>query len=108
MAEKCKVCGITLQDTTKEICEVCEDINKIKSHIKREEKKLQPKSITREVRIKCIGCNKEQLITTSNPEMYTEEVRKTWKCFQCSFGKKKKVQDCSSEDTNTTIGEQNG
>lgn len=35
------------------------------------------------VYIKCIRCNKEDKIHTNNKELYTEEVRKNWKCIFC-------------------------
>ena len=36
------------------------------------------------IRLKCCNCRKPFSIDTSNPDMYTPEVRKTWKCVFCA------------------------
>ena len=38
----------------------------------------------------CCMCKKEVAVRTTTPEIYTDEVRKTWTCYPCSLKMPKK------------------
>lgn len=37
------------------------------------------------IKVECISCHKIDRIRVNNPELYTEEVQKKYKCFLCSI-----------------------
>jgi len=53
-------------------------IKKIKSQTK----------LIHSVKLVCSTCKKEFFINTTKPELYTNEIKKSWKCLTCKLFKK--------------------
>ena len=54
--------------------------SKIKKEIKK--RKLKKRHI---LELTCCKCNKTYLIRVNNPDIYTDEVIKNWKCLNCNY-----------------------
>jgi hypothetical protein len=88
--KRCKLCEGRLEDATKDYCSYCEPT---KSEVKvQKAKKKEPKYADNRifVKLKCTGgCGRTYNVRTTNPEVYTPEVRAKWKCLLCKEGPSK-------------------
>jgi hypothetical protein len=69
-------------------------MSKYNSHeqLKRVRKRLSEMGLNKKrkfVHLTCNKCKKLTDIRVNNPDIYTEELRKTWVCYLCSSGGKK-------------------
>jgi hypothetical protein len=85
---KCKVCETTLEEG-QDLCQFCLDLSKQETKVEVKVKKIKhnPLPQPKYVDLKCSNelCNKKVRVRVNNPELYTEEVKKTWKCVNCDI-----------------------
>lgn len=49
-------------------------------------KEVKEKSRLGELRLACCVCGIEEYVTTSRPELYTDDIRKKFKCVKHKYG----------------------
>jgi len=83
---RCKCCESKLEENEQTYCKYCAPTSN--AQIKTVKK---PKPTVEDnrmfVEITCTECGTKCKVRTSSPEIYTEEVRKTWRCMRCKYCK---------------------
>lgn len=83
--KKCSVCEAAITTEGADKCDYCLSLDeKYKDNTgPKKEKKPKVKDSCKYVEVVCSACGQIKKVRTSTPEIYTDEVRKTWKCFVC-------------------------
>mgnify|MGYP000386118940 CR=1 FL=1 len=87
---------ITLLQEGKPVKEICQSLDVSKFYVYSVRHQIKLSKIKKENRkrklrrqhmleLTCCKCKKTFLIRTNNPDIYTDEVVKNWKCLNCSY-----------------------
>jgi hypothetical protein len=92
MSEKrCKICQAKVEEEFNDLCNYCIEQNNNWKDRKPSNKKVeitpQKKESDGYITVTCSICKKVCKVRTTQKELYTEEVKKTWTCLLCDTKK---------------------